>query len=91
MTTCTYIGPNPHRQLPTCTQPAVEARSYCLEHMAIVYQKGTARRKRHKEIRQVEDIRQWESLINEAVEQLESEGVDFETTPIDLETGSMSM
>lgn len=91
MTTCTYIGPNPHRHLPTCTKPAVEARSYCAEHMAIVYQKGTARRKRHKEIRQVEDIRQWESLINEAVEQLESEGVDFESTPIDLETGSMSM
>jgi len=91
MTTCTYIGPNPQGHLPTCTKPTVEARSYCAEHMAIVYQKGTARRKRHKEIRQVEDIRQWESLINEAVEQLESEGVDFESTPIDLETGSMSM
>jgi hypothetical protein len=48
--------------------------------MAIVYQKGTARRKRHKEIRVVDDIRLWESLFNEAVEQLEAEGIDFDSS-----------
>ena len=85
--TCTYIGPqaDPQRMMPTCSKPCVEGRSYCEEHMAIVYQKGTARRKRHKEIRVVDDIRLWESLFNEAVEQLESEGMDFDADPIDRE------
>lgn len=81
---CTYIGPdaNPQRMMPTCCKPSVDGRSYCEEHMAIVYQKGTARRKRHKEIRVVDDIRLWESLFNEAVEQLEAEGMDFDSEPL---------
>jgi hypothetical protein len=53
--------------------------------MAVVYQLGTARRKRHKELRVVDDIRIWESLFNEAVEQLEAEGMDFDADPIDRE------
>jgi hypothetical protein len=73
---CTYIGPDCDYALlkPTCCKPAVEGRSYCEEHMSVVYQKGTARRKRHKELRVVDDIRMWESLFNEAVEELIEEG-----------------
>ena len=76
---CTYIGAgaNPQRLSPTCCAPSVAGRSYCAEHLAIVYQKGTARAKRHKEIRQVDDIRMWESLFNEAVEELIEEGFDL--------------
>lgn len=79
---CTYIGPDadPQRMQSTCCAPSVEGRSYCEEHMAIVYQKGTARRKRHKELRVVDDIRLWESLFNEAVAELEAEGLDFDST-----------
>ena len=84
---CTYIGPDadPQRMQSTCSKPSVDGRSYCEEHMAIVYQKGTARRKRHKEIRVVDDIRLWESLFNEAVAELEAEGFDFDADPIDRE------
>jgi len=62
----------------TCTKPALVGRSYCEDHLGIVYQKGTALRKRHKDIRRANDIRTWESLFNDAVEELESEGF-FET------------
>jgi hypothetical protein len=41
-----------------------------------VYQKGTARAKRKKEIQTVNKIRLVESLFNEAIEQLEAEGFD---------------
>jgi hypothetical protein len=37
---------------------------------------GTARAKRHKEVRTVNRVRLIESLFNEAIEQLEAEGFD---------------
>ena len=47
---------------------------YCKEHHPLMYQKGTALRKRHKDKRKA--IQQWdlESLFNEAVEELVNEG-----------------
>ena len=70
---CQYIGTGTR---PTCTHTALEGQSYCAEHYALVYQKGTARGKRHKEVRVVNRVRLIESLFNEAIEQLEAEGFD---------------
>ena len=77
MTTCTYIGSNDHNNLqPTCCSPAVEGRSYCTEHLYVVYKQGTARARRHKEIRTVDKVRLVEQLMHEAVAELEAEGFD---------------
>ncbi len=69
--TCTWIGEGEG-----CTHTVVLGRSYCLEHLAIVYKQGTARAKRHKEIRTVDKVRIVESLMNEAIAELEDEGFD---------------
>ena len=76
--TCTYIGSGTDHSpyTGTCTQPALEGRSYCAEHYALVYKAGTARAKRKKELRTVDKVRLVESLFNEAIEQLEAEGFD---------------
>jgi hypothetical protein len=71
---CQYIGSDSHT--PSCGCDAVIGRSYCEEHFAIVYQKGTALRKRHKEIKKVDMARLVESLMNEAIAELEAEGFD---------------
>jgi hypothetical protein len=41
-----------------------------------VYQKGTARAKRKKELRTVDKVRMVEELMNEAIAELEAEGFD---------------
>ena len=71
---CQYIGA--HGLHPTCTHSALPLRSYCAEHLALVYKEGTARATRRKEIRTVDRVRLVESLFNEAIEQLEAEGFD---------------
>lgn len=71
MTQCTYIGGGEG-----CTHTAVEGKSYCVQHLAVVYKQGTARAKRHKELRTVDKVRMVESLMMEAVEELEAEGFD---------------
>ncbi len=70
---CQYIGTGTQ---PSCTHTALEGQSYCEQHYAIVYKVGTARAKRHKEVRVVNRVRLIESLFNEAIEQLEAEGFD---------------
>jgi hypothetical protein len=72
--TCQYIGLQGTR--PSCTHTALEGRSYCIEHLAVVYKAGTSRARRHKEIRTVDKVRIVESLMNEAVAELEAEGFD---------------
>jgi hypothetical protein len=58
-----------------CTNAhTVEHKSYCEDHVWLVYQKGSAQGRRKKDQRQSNDIRMWESLFNEAVEQLIEEG-----------------
>jgi len=69
MTTCMWIG---HGE--GCTHTTVNGRSYCETHLWRVYQKGTHLSKRKKDIRIVDDVRTWESLFNEAVEELIEEG-----------------
>jgi hypothetical protein len=73
--TCTYIGPNNSEC--SCNKPALEGKSYCEEHYFVVYQKGSANRKRHKDIRVANSVWDIESMFNQAVEELEAEGVDF--------------
>jgi len=72
--TCQYIGGNGHS--PTCTATALAGHSYCAEHYAMVYKAGTKRATRHKEMRVVDKVRLVESLMNEAVAELEAEGFD---------------
>lgn len=69
MTTCMWIGAGEG-----CKHTTVEGRSYCEEHLWRVYQKGTHLSKRKKDIRISNDVRTWESIFNEAVEELIEEG-----------------
>jgi hypothetical protein len=75
ITGCQYIGADADytRLEPTCCRPTVKGRSYCEEHLYRVYQKGTAVQ-RKKDIRTADSVHLWESLMNEAVEELEDEG-----------------
>jgi hypothetical protein len=47
-----------------------------------MYQKGTALRKRHKDQRKANLIRDIISDFNAAVEELEAEGFDLDTMPV---------
>jgi len=71
---CQYIGAQ--GTSPTCSHAALPGRSYCAEHLAIVYKAGTKRATRHKELRTVDKVRIIESLMNEAIAELEAEGFD---------------
>ena len=86
---CTYLGPTydsrTHKGAsPYCGCKAlVEGTLYCAEHYELMYVKGSALRKRHKDTRKADAIRQLVSDFNAAVEELEAEGFDFDMTPID--------
>ena len=72
---CTYIGPTATQS--TCSKLCIEGASYCAEHYSIVYQKGTANRKRKKDIKRANAVWDFESEINSIVEELEGEGLTF--------------
>lgn len=69
---CQWIG-----QGEGCTHQAVEHRSYCEQHLWLVYQKGTNLGRRKKDLRTVDSVRTWQTLMDEAVAELEDEGYDF--------------
>ena len=69
---CQWIG-----QGEGCTALAQAGRSYCTEHLWLVYQQGTALGRRRKDLRTVESVRTWQTLMDEAVQELEEEGYDF--------------
>ena len=73
---CQYIGA--HGTTPTCTHTALAGRSYCAEHLALVYQAGTARAKRKKDMRTAAAVWDLESEFNAAVEELIMEGYNFD-------------
>ena len=73
--TCQYIGAQ--GTTPTCTQAALPGKSYCAEHLAVVYQVGTARARRKKDIKTAAAVWDLESEFNAAVEELIMEGYDF--------------
>lgn len=68
--TCTWIGEGEG-----CEHPTVPGRSYCEHHIWRVYQQGTALGRRKKDIRVANSVFDWQSLLNEAVEELIDEGV----------------
>ena len=76
MTTCAYIGDNDYNALhPTCCQPTVAGRSYCAEHLFLVYKEGTAVHRR-KDRRTAEAVWNIQDAFNEAITELEAEGFD---------------
>ena len=80
---CQYIGPDATQ--PSCTHTALAGKSYCAEHYAVVYQEGTARARRKKDIRVANTVWDIENAFNEAVEELEQEGYDFNLERWDAE------
>ena len=69
-TICTYIGTGT-----ACTQHALEGRSYCADHYALVYKVGSGKQ-RKKDNRTAARVRLVQQLFYEACEQLEAEGFD---------------
>lgn len=70
MTTCRYIGTGTG-----CTAHALEGKSYCADHYAVVYKVGSGRQ-RKKDTRVAANVRLIQQLFYEAMEQLEAEGFD---------------
>ena len=70
MTTCTYIGTGTR-----CTHTALEGKSYCADHYAVVYKVGSGKQ-RKKDTAQAQRVRLVQQLFYEAIEQLEAEGFD---------------
>lgn len=68
MNKCAWIGKGEG-----CDKPVL-MRSYCEHHVWKVYQEGTRLHKRRKDIRTASAVHFWESVFNEAVEELEAEG-----------------
>ena len=73
--TCQYIGPEADQQRlqPTCCAAAVQGKSYCAEHLWLVYQKGTALGKRKLDIKRANAIWDLESEFNLAIEEVLAE------------------
>ena len=64
---CQWIGDD--EEHPSCGRDVfAEGKSYCEEHHWMVYEKGTALRKRHKDIRLAELLRSVASELNDAAE-----------------------
>jgi len=80
---CSYLGPtyDPRTHqgaTPYCGCKDLYADTlYCAEHAALMYVKGSALRKRHKDTRRADAIQQLVSDFNAAVEELEQEGFDL--------------
>ena len=76
---CTYIGSTDYKQLhPTCCAPTVEGRSYCAEHLWLVYKEGSAKPRRKKDERVAAAVWDLEAEFMAAVEQLMEEGYNFD-------------
>lgn len=84
---CTYLGPTYDARThvgptPYCgAHDLVNGTLYCTEHHAIMYVKGSALRKRAKDIKRAEAYWSLEDAFNEAVKELEDEGFDFSAPP----------
>jgi hypothetical protein len=53
-------------------------KSYCIEHIGLIYKQGTARARRKKDIRTAAAVWDLESEFNAAVEELILEGYNFD-------------
>jgi len=73
VSTCTYLG----NSTTACGCGTLAGKSYCAEHYALVYQVGTARARRKKDVRVAAQVWNIQDTFNEAVAELEAEGYDF--------------
>ena len=90
---CTYLGKDfdtrthPYAQgvpTPYCgSHDLVDGKLYCKEHYGQLFQKGTALRKRKKDQRKADAIRNLMSDFDAVVAELESEGFDFTAQAVD--------
>jgi hypothetical protein len=72
--TCQYIG-STGIHTGACGCAVVSANSsYCETHHAAVYQVGSGRATRHKDIRTANSVWDLQSTLNEAIAELEAEG-----------------
>jgi hypothetical protein len=69
---CTYLGDG----LQACGCATVAGKSYCEEHLWLVYQKGTAVH-RKKDIQRAQAVWDIEACMHEAIDQLIEEGFDL--------------
>ena len=67
--TCEWIGLGEG-----CQEPTLPYRNYCECHVWRIYQKGTKLGKRKKDQRIANDVFLWQSLLDEAITELELEG-----------------
>ena len=85
---CTYLGPeyDPRTSkispAPYCGCPTGGVSNYCPEHHALVYQKGTSLRKRGKDIKRANAVRDLISDFDSVIAQLEAEGFDLYSSPV---------
>lgn len=76
-TQCQYIGSDKTR-VGSCKDTVLHNHSsYCLHHYTQVYQGGTARRVRHKDIRTANSVWDLQSELDQAIKQLDEEGFDI--------------
>jgi hypothetical protein len=80
-TACTYLAPDYDARTsrispaPYCgCRQMYKDTAYCEEHYPVVYQEGTAQRKRHKDIRSAVYVQDISSLFNDLIVELEQEG-----------------
>lgn len=73
MTNCTYIGNATRTQSTPCCQPAVHGKSYCKDHVFLVYKEGS-NVQRKRDTKRYDRIQQIVDDFNQALEELEAEG-----------------
>jgi hypothetical protein len=67
---CQYIG---DRDITSCCgAECVPDRSYCADHVWLIYQEGTRQTRRRATFKQ-SNVEFWENLFNEAVSELDAE------------------
>jgi protein-disulfide isomerase len=71
---CNYIEPYPLTAMVRCEHDHGPDDQYCPEHKALMGQRGTRQRTRHKDIARANHIWDLESEFNEIVLELELEG-----------------
>jgi hypothetical protein len=75
-TQCQWIGDADYNVLrPTCCRASIKNRSYCEDHIWLVYQKGTAVKPRKRATRSQLSLEAIVDDFNRAVEDLTFEGV----------------
>lgn len=73
MTNCTYIGNTTYSNATCCNKPAVHGKSYCKDHVFLVYKEGS-NIQRKKDTKRYDRIQQLVDDFNQALEELEAEG-----------------